>query len=77
MPGLYCSDYIKTRPTGILARMTDENRDGKVTASELISPQTIVTFLGLLSPLVYWITANDKQAECDFAEYRNNNYTAH
>lgn len=50
-----------------LGYFTDGNRDGVVTANELLNPQALVTFASLALPFYYWYIANDKQAECDFA----------
>jgi hypothetical protein len=45
----------------------DENRNGEVTATEIISPQSFVTFVGLSIPVYYVFIATDMQAKCDFA----------
>lgn len=46
---------------------TDDNRDGRVTANEIINPQGLIAVAGLSIPFYYWFIANDKQALCDYA----------
>ncbi|MCA9507831.1 MAG: hypothetical protein KC505_05350 [Myxococcales bacterium] len=45
----------------------DENRNGEVTASEINTPQSFVTFAGLSFPVYYLFQALSQQAGCDFA----------
>lgn len=54
-----CGDFC-----GIFA---DENNDRKVTASELVSPQTIFTVLSATFPLTQLVSAISQQALCDHA----------
>lgn len=49
-----------------LLLFTDENGDGTVTATELITPQTIFTFASALLPIYPLIDANNAQARCNY-----------
>lgn len=51
----------------ILGVFFDENRNGEVTATEIINPQAFITFAGLSIPFYYIFIAMDWQAKCDFA----------
>ena len=51
----------------VLGIFFDENRNGEVTATEIINPQNFVTFVGLSIPVYYVFIATDMQAKCDFA----------
>lgn len=51
----------------VLGVFFDENRNGEVTATELINPQAFITFAGLSIPIYYVFIAMDWQAKCDFA----------
>ncbi len=54
-----------------LAFFTDENGDGVVTASELVSPQVISLFLSVTAWILKWYEANSAQALCDFSNTQN------
>jgi len=45
---------------------TDADGDGVVTATELITPQTIFTFASALLPIYPWVDANNAQAHCNY-----------
>ncbi len=46
---------------------SDGDGNGTVTASELLTPQALITFASLSLPFFYWYLANDAQAKCDYA----------
>lgn len=58
---------ITRRIGNTLGIFFDENRNGEVTATEIINPQAFITFVGLSIPFYYVFIGMDMQAKCDFA----------
>lgn len=50
----------------VLLYFTDSDGDGKTTAAEIVTPQTIFSFSSVAVPVYQWFSANDQQAKCDY-----------
>jgi len=61
------SHPILNRIGRFVGAFSDADGNGTVTASELLTPQSLITFTSLCLPFFYWYVANDAQARCDYA----------